>query len=907
MKRTVKRDCWFDKQPPMTFIDELKTPLHSQKPAGFGLRAIAQGEADVSGLWLDWNFPDPKGLLETIDADLNLFITLCGIAGDRYPIRIVEGETPCFEAYAVDVRENECVVTAADTEGVRRALIWIEDELRRREGAFLPLGRIEKKPFLRTRITRCFFSPINRPPKYGDELTDDIDYYPEEYLNRLMHDGANAVFIYTRFSDLIYSSLRPEYGKGSDARIEKLNRVIDKLARYGIKVFIFAIEPMSFTAEEAEKYPEAKGGRVYEERYTFCTQTEFGKAFCEEAGRRLFERAPGIAGFLCCTYGERSTGCSATYISPYKCPRCGDEHYGRMLAREVDVLMSGMKQAKPEAELVSWTYGHREWTFDEVREYIEHLPEGVCAQQNFDDMGYEDQLGRERLAVDYWLSYVGPSEFFRITAEAAAKHGKPLFAKVQVCCSHEIASVPYIPVPGILYKKYAGMHELGVVGVTQCWYFGNYPSLMSKAAGELAFEENFDDEDAFLRRLAGIYWGNSRAESVVRAWKLFEKSYRNYPMNVMFSYYGPMHDGPVWKLWLEPKNFSLPRSWQSLDPIDGDRIGECLVGGHTLEEGAELARRMSLYWNAGLRELESQIPDDADQNEELSVARAIGLIFESGSNILEFYRLRDQLGHNIRPRVTLDAMRMLVEAEIGISRALSRLCVQDGRLGYHSEAEGYKFFPEKLDERIEQLEELLETEFVRVGERIDAGLAPLAYYLGEEEGFPHYKMSRSGLENAPWELLSDGVSRFRAAYDAENISFELHIPKDHGVVLAPEFKLLWPDPPMVARPDSSINPGHEFLMYYQYFGKRAEDKRNMWDCKVLPGEDTHLLITAKRAGTDWDGVTPMKLSIAAEHVSTAGVPGELFAPKILWNVEEDPVITLGKNHVSPGRFGWLMP
>ena len=45
-------------------------------------------------------------------------------------------------------------------------------------------------------------------------MSDDIDYYPEEYLNRLMHDGANGIWIYTRFSDLLPSSIIKEYGKG---------------------------------------------------------------------------------------------------------------------------------------------------------------------------------------------------------------------------------------------------------------------------------------------------------------------------------------------------------------------------------------------------------------------------------------------------------------------------------------------------------------------------------------------------------------------------------------------------------------------------------------------------------------------------------------------------------------------
>ncbi len=29
----------------------------------------------------------------------------------------------------------------------------------------------DREPWMKTRITRCFFSPINRPPKNGDELS----------------------------------------------------------------------------------------------------------------------------------------------------------------------------------------------------------------------------------------------------------------------------------------------------------------------------------------------------------------------------------------------------------------------------------------------------------------------------------------------------------------------------------------------------------------------------------------------------------------------------------------------------------------------------------------------------------------------------------------------------------------
>jgi len=908
MKRTIKIDPFFDKQPPLSFLNELRAPYHIEKPAGFGIRETTDDEICVCNCFLDDHFPDPNGVLETIKTDFNRFLSICGVTGNSYPIRIVESGTDRFEAYSIDIRESETILSAADTEGIRRGLIYLEDELRRREGPYLPIGAFSRKPVIHSRITRCFFSPINRPPKYGDELSDDIDYYPDEYLNRIMHDGANGVWIYSRFSDLIHSFFIPEHGKGSEARIEKLNRVIRKCARYGVQVYLFAIEPMSLTGEEAKKYPQIAGAQLYGGRYAFCTETELGRAYCREAGRKLFELCPDLGGFISITYGERGTSCASAYGTSYSCPRCSRMPYGTMLAEAVDVLMSGMKEAKPSAKLISWTYGHRLWDFDDIRQYIRELPEGIIAQQNFDDMGYEVQLDRERMAVDYWLSYVGPSDLFRITAEEANRCNKPMFAKAQVCCSHEIASVPYIPVPGILWQKYKGMRRYHVEGVMQCWYFGNFPSLMSKAAGELAFEESFDDETRFLRHLAATYWGYSKADAVVRAWKAFEKGYREYPINVMFSYYGPMHDGPVWKLWLKPKNYSLSRSWQTLDPVDGDRICEALLCGHTLDEAVILTERMTRYWNDGLKEILSVSANDSDKREEVSVARTIGLLFESGHRILRFYQLRDLLGQNIEPQKQLNEMRSIVGEEIKVSEKMIELCNADGRLGYHSEGEGYKFFPEKLIDRIKHLEWLLETEFPEVQKRISDKKVPLAYYLGEEDDAKHYQMGRSCIENAEWTHLCDNESKFRAAYDEENIYFELFSPHRYTFKISNEFKLLWPDATLIISPDGTYDFAPEHYMYYQIYGERKKAMLARWHVQLLPSAGTHLLLSIARKDAGWDGITPMKASIAASNSNkNLGIIGEDGTVFYHWCHEDEPIVTLGKNNLSPGQFGWLMP
>ena len=905
MKRLVKRDPFFADQPPLRFLDDLKSPVHTEIPAGFGERVCASGEVSVCGMYLVKAFPDPEGLLETIYDDFTRFLSICGIGGTRIAVTARYAETEVFEEYRISVSENGIIVEAGDTEGIRRGLVWLEDEMRRREGAYLPIGEITRKPHIKARITRCFFSPINRPPKYGDELSDDIDYYPEEYLNRLMHDGANGVWIYTRFSDLIESSYLTHYGKGREPRIAKLNRVIAKCARYGIGVYIFAIEPVAMTDEEAEKYPEAAGAHVYGGRRTFCTNTEFGKAFCEEAGRRLFESAPGLAGYISITYGERSTSCSSAYRE-CDCPRCKDIAPGQVLSQAVDALTAGMKKAKPSATLVSWTYGHRAWEMEDILDYVRHAPGGVALMQNFDDMGYEDQLGKMRQAVDYWLSYIGPSELFRLTAEEANANGKEIFAKMQVCCSHEVASVPYVPVPGIIYKKYKGAHELGVTGVMQCWYFGNYPSLMSKAAGELAFEDFSRGEDAFLESLAGIYWGQSRAKTVVRAWKDFEASYRLYPMNVMFSYYGPMHDSVVWELQLLPKNFSLPRTWQTLDPTDGDRIGEALLEGHTLPEAITLVGQMVDYWNAGLRELETLEGLDEERKGQLSVAKALGVLFSGGYDVLKFYDFRDRMGHGENPQEALNAMREIVVRGIEQSEAMKALCAADGRLGYHSEGEGYKFFPKKLDYRIASLKRLLETEFPEVERRIAEGKAPLAYYEGMEEEVKHCQMSKNGIENAEWQKLCDEKAAFRVAYDEHELTIELNAPYRCEFLLTPEFKLMWPEVSVTLTPDGKKTLYHSALMYHSLFGSRADESLARWNVEVLPGKGTHLKVRLERGRIAWDGQTPMKLRVSAFADAVNLKPGQ-EERGILWCEEEEPVVTLGKNEVSPCEFGWLMP
>ncbi len=895
MKRTAVRDEFFDKQPPLEFIEGLKAPVHTAPPALFSRTEPEEGEISVKGLYLKNEFPDPKGLLETVVDDFTLFSRLAGILGDRYPITLKQGITPCFEAYTVEVTEEGCTVTAADTEGIRRGLLSLEDRLVAAEGPLLKLGRIERKPWLKSRITRGYFSPTNRPPKNGDELLDDIDYYPDEYLNRLMHDGTNGLWIYTSFHQLLPSSIVEENGEDYEKRIAKLNRVIESCARYGVKVYAFVIEPYQLKDEAAvKKYADMIGIEGWN---TICPLSETAQKYCYEQGKLLFTLCPDLAGLIDITAGERTTSCAS--VANRKCPRCGHLSRGEILDRNVENLRAGIRAVKPEAEFVSWTYGHRVWEDRDIIDYVKGAPDDVMLMQNFDDRGFEKQLGKERVAMDYWLSYVGPSELFRVTAKATKKYNKHLWAKMQICSSHEIATLPYVPSPGHVFGKMAAANRLGVEGLMECWYFGNYPCFMSKAASDLAFCHDFSDEDAYLEELAAATYGRSVAKTVVKAWKFFEKGYTLYPINIMFSYYSPMHDGVVWELSLKPKNYSPSRSWLLLDKPDGDRINDSLLTGHTLEEAITLLTSMHRYYKQGMAELGILSAQAGPKLKDLlSVSGAFLLLCRSALNILNFYKLRDVLGTGEgEPRATLEKMRQLVLDEIETSTQMSLLCLADNRLGYHSEAEGFKFFPEKMAHRIETLRTLLATEFKEVAERIEAGLPPLAYYLGEEEDIEHsYLIETSDPDQATWTAVGDENHYFRLAADDTYLIFDIRGTDYTPFLIAPEFRLTVPNAAVYAHfgDGKRLKPrlAPTWSEHWSLLRARHDAELAKWQIKHLPDEDGYhrARIKIKRTDAGLRGTAPFKLRV---HCVTD------------WENEPVPVVTLGKYYLSPGCFGWI--
>ncbi len=718
------------------FVEDLKTPIwsrHAWEPAN-----PAPQQADLSqGVTIKEIFPDTKGRLETAYADLRSFFAAGNVFCDNGNYMIVAEKSTDLEgeSFRIDITNDACYIFAGNADGIRRGIYYIEDEMLRMRGPFLPLGTVEKNPIIQRRISRCFFGPIKRPPAMRDELMDTVDYYPDQYLNRLAHEGVNGLWLTVEFRDLVATEFTPEAGKEGEKRLAKLRQTVAKCMRYGIRTYIFCIEPRSWEIHSPviKNYPELAGA-PRGKGYYFCPMSQTAHTYLYESVNKIFSAVPELGGMINITHGERGTTCLSAIpaISDYRgkinCPRCSHKEPWEILHASLSAMEQGMHDAAPEAELVSWLYMPQPQRFvtgdsyalgDWVYDLPAFTPKGVILQFNFESGVSRLEFDKLLVGGDYWISNPGPSTRFERIANVARENSTKVSAKIQTGNSHEVATTPYIPVPSLLYKKFAAMHRLGVSHTMLCWYFGNYPGLMNKAAGLLSMEPFPPDEETFLKQLASIDWKKEDVSTVVKAWKHFSDGYQNYPLTNMFQYYGPMHDGPVWPLLLKPVDAPLSPTWQigssstlKTWPPSGDRVGECIGEILTLEEAVELTSRMSKSWKKGvelLKGIEQNYTDEPERIRDIGVAKALGIQFRSGYNILHFYLLREKM-LRMEGKERLDLLNNLVDIileELELDEQLLILCKHDSRLGFHSEAEGYKYFPEKIEWRMDQLRSVL--------------------------------------------------------------------------------------------------------------------------------------------------------------------------------------------------------
>lgn len=450
-------ESYIDKNhPELTFVAELSAPLHGRRLRDTE-RSPRDDEADLSGGVRIEADPAVRQQLAKALADFDRFLSVAmEIGPGSYPITLeADGGPEARESYQVETGDGGCRVTAVGVEGLRRALVFLEDEMSLRRGPYLPKGMIARECRVRTRISRSPFAAY----RYGTgwELENDEDAYPEEYLNYLAHAGINAVWVAGFFRSLVATKAIPELGPKT-TRLDKLRRLIEKAAPYGIKVYFFCMEPRILLDDELFRaYPDIRGAQFplscSQGETALCTSTPRVQAYVREAFGELFRAAPGLAGVIDIFAGERATNCWYTEEIVKGCPRCSQRPQWEVLAELLDCINDGIKSIAPKAELLAWDYSSI--STETKLKTIERSGKDIVWLGCFEHGGKTELCGKSLTMDEYALSYVGPSEPFRSLAETsrgaretalrqapARQHLRAVVAALRPCSHQRVPEVP---------------------------------------------------------------------------------------------------------------------------------------------------------------------------------------------------------------------------------------------------------------------------------------------------------------------------------------------------------------------------------------------------------------------------------------------------------------------------------
>lgn len=641
-------------------------------------------------------------------------------ADRSFLIRFTRGEvsgTPVgvSEAHALSVEKTRCEIIAPDVEGMRRAILRLEEEMRIRRAPVLPLGRQVRWTPIKVRISRNPFAPYRWLS--GWELEDENDYYPEDYLKRLSRSGVNGLWVPGLLRNLVASGVIPELGPDTH-RLEKLKRLVDKAARHGIRIYLFVIEPRALPEGHPAglTHPEILGAQR-----ALCTSVPLVRDYIRDVMATLFQEVPDLAGVINIFCGERPSNCWLTEKLVQECPRCRERSKTEVMAEILDAFVDGMRSSSPSAEFLAWTYMMASSTeslpIAPMLDVMNASSPEVIWLGNFEHGSKKQVCGKDIEVHEYSLSCVGPSPHFRDLAQAAGPAGRTLYAKLQMGTSYEMSSVPYIPVPGIAYDKMEAAAGLGVEGAMLGWIVGGYPSPMLRAAGEAAFEPRLPKEE-FLLRLAAVEWGEKAAVEVARAWTIFSETWQKYPFHNAVLYWGPMTRAPAYHLQLEreprlakPYNWGYDRS-RTAQPFE-DQYQRWL-GFYTLQEITGSFRYMAECWKNGVDLLESALRKnrgDSELERQVAVAAAVRWQCLATANAYEFYALRDALRESdpsAHPAL-LEKLANVVRDDLHVAREVKVLLAVDPTIGFQSEIYDYSYSLPLVEAKIVQASATLKT------------------------------------------------------------------------------------------------------------------------------------------------------------------------------------------------------
>lgn len=523
---------------------------------------------------------------------------------------------------------------------------------------------------------------------YGDPLlTPELDPFPEALLAEYAKMGVKGVWLQGILYQLVPFSFAPERSNGYQKRLETLNALIKRAARYDIGVFLYLNEPRAMDEAFFQKHPNLRGTREGD-FWAMCTSCPEVKAYLENATRTLFNQAPGLAGFFTITMSENLTNCYSRTGDGHLCSRCAERHPWEVVAEVNNLLARGAKAANPEAKAIAWNWAWRKEWQDNL---IPLLTEGQIIQCTSETGLPTAIAGVNGSVSDYTMSLAGPGRQARDLWQTARANGLEACAKVQFNNTWEMSAVPWLPVFDRIAEHVKNLREASVQHLQLSWTLGGYPSPNLKLVSYLMGQQG--TVPCFLE----TWLGNELGNVADQAQKHFSKAFTEFPFHIGVLYVGPQNYGPMVPFHLEKTGWKATMIGFPYDDLDSWRAI------YPRDVFASQFEKLVNGWRAGMQTMEPWLGRSEDFDDLHRIAEATLCHFTSTWHQVLFVMHRDAwlAQHREDDR---QALLRLIDQEKDVVLRLISLRRQDSRIGYES-SNHYYYTLQDLAEKLLNLQD----------------------------------------------------------------------------------------------------------------------------------------------------------------------------------------------------------
>lgn len=518
---------------------------------------------------------------------------------------------------------------------------------------------------------------------FGDPLLDhELTTYPEELFRRLSDVGVNGIWVHSVLRMMVEPDDKGFPGDEQAAeRIKGLKLLVNRAAKYGIKIYLYvneprALEPEFFASTEQRK---AYGGAIKGDLQTFCPSNPEVLAWLTRSMNSLFTQVEGLGGVFTITASENLTTC-VSHNNQHLCENCKDADYEELIASVTAAIEKGVHSAAPDAKVIAWDWG---WPDASCEEIINRLPK-ECWFMSVSEWGKPfERGGVESTVGEYSISTVGPGPRAMKNWEYARKAGLKTVAKVQVNSTWEISIVPAIPALNLVAQHAENLSQQNINGIMLSWSLGGYPSENLKLFQRFSRGEQAGN---VLQDLATEEYGEKAAKLVREAWKACSDGFKEYPYHNRVVYFGPQHMGPSNPLLIKPSGFystmvGFPHDdltkWSAVYPSD-IWIQQMEIAAKGFAKGVELLKQAREVVDA----------EHSDRLESLyRRAEAVRIHLQSAAEQGRFVDARNNF-YTARNNATrgeyINIMRAACAAERQLVEDAMQVVTHDSSIGYES-------------------------------------------------------------------------------------------------------------------------------------------------------------------------------------------------------------------------------